>query len=274
MTVVLQSGNDAGERVGHTPQTVRRAIDLLDLLSAAPRGLALRQLSESLGLTRSTTHRLLSGLVAGGLVQFCPDTRRYRLGLKVLELSAVLLDSLDVREQAKPFMQQLNDFSRETVHLGVLDHFEVVFVGHIESPESVRMSVRVGRRAPAHCSSLGKVLLAGLEEGELQRYLHRRELGARTPNSITDSGRLLEALGEVRSLGYALDNEENRVGIRCVGAPVRDHNGRVVAAISVSGPSFRLTPDRANELVQPLLLAARGISERMGWSGGRRRLGL
>ncbi|MCL4370099.1 MAG: IclR family transcriptional regulator [Chloroflexi bacterium] len=261
---------NAGEQVDRTPQTIRRAVGFLDLLGTAPQGMSLRQLSESLGLTKSTAHRILSGLVAGGLVEVSPDTRRYRLGLKVVELSAVLLDSMDVREQGKALMQQLGDLSRETIHMGVLDHFEVIFIGHIETPESVRMSVRVGHRAPAHCSSLGKVLLADLDNTELQRFLRDRELPAYTPNTITDPQELLAVLDEVRVLGYAWDEEENRPGIRCLGAPVRDHAGKAVAAISVSGPAFRFTRQRAEEFIRPLLDAAGGISERMGWRGTRR----
>ncbi len=260
---------NAGEQVDRTPQTIRRAVGFLDLLGTVPQGMSLKQLSESLGLTKSTAHRILSGLVAGGLVEVSPDTRRYRLGLKVVELSAVLLDSMDVREQGKALMQQLGNLSRETVHMGVLDHFEVIFIGHIESPESVRMSLRVGHRAPAHCSSLGKVLLADLDDAELRRFLRGRELPAYTPNTITDPQKLLAVLEEVRVLGYAWDEEENRPGIRCLGAPVRDHAGKAIAAISVSGPAFRFTRERAEEFIGPLLEAAGGISERMGWRGTR-----
>lgn len=254
-----------------TPQTVRRAIELLDLLATAPRGLSLKDLGENLGLTKSTAHRLVSGLVAGGLAEVSPETRRYRLGLKVIELSALILDSMDVREQAHPFMQQLSELSRETLHLGVLDHFEVLFVGHIESPESVRMAGRVGRIAPAHCSSLGKAMLATLPAADLDRYFLDRDLPALTPNTITDPGRLREELRVVQVRGYALDDEENRPGIRCIGAAVRDHTGKGIAAISISGPTFRFTAERAVELAAPLLAAANGISERMGWVPSRRR---
>jgi IclR family transcriptional regulator, KDG regulon repressor len=266
---VLDLDSAAGDRTGNTPQTVRRAIGLLDLLAATPRGQSLRQLSESGGLSRSTTHRLISALVSGGLVTVCPDTRRYRLGTKLLELSAALLDSMDVQEEARPFMQRLSEASRETVHLGVLDGFEVMFIGHIESPESLRMSGRVGRRTPAHSSSLGKVLLAWTDEAALRVLLRRTPLAAQTARTITDPEQLLRALEEVRARGYATDEEENRVGTRCVGAPVRDHTGRAIAAISVSGPSFRFTAERADEIVPHLQDTAAGISERMGWRGGR-----
>jgi DNA-binding IclR family transcriptional regulator len=171
-------------------------------------------------------------------------------------------------------MQRLSELSRETVHLGVLDGFEVMFIGHIESSESLRMSGRVGRRTPAHSSSLGKAILAWADEAALQRYLDRSPLTAQTARTITDPKRLLRALEEVRARGYATDEEENRVGIQCVGAPVRDHTGRVVAAISVSGPSFRFTAERAADTAPHLLEAAAGISERMGWRGGGWRDGL
>jgi IclR family transcriptional regulator, KDG regulon repressor len=271
---VLHLDPAAGDRAGNTPQTVRRAIGLLDLLATNPRGQSLRQLSESVGYSRSTTHRLISALVSGGLVTLCPETRRYRLGIKLLELSAALLDSMDVQEQARPFMQRLSEVSRETVHLGVLDGCEVMFIGHIESSESLRMSGRIGRRTPAHSSSLGKALLAWSDETVLRDQLLRLPLVAHTAHTITDPARLLRDLEVVRARGYATDEEENRVGIRCVGAPVRDHTGRVTAAISVSGPSFRFTEERASEMVLHLLDAATCISERMGWSGGRWRDGL
>lgn len=266
---MLHLDTAAGDRAGNTPQTVRRAIGLLDVLATTPRGQSLRQLSESLGLAKSTTHRLISALMSGGLVTICPQTKQYRLGIKLLELSAAVLDSMDIQEQARPFMQHLCEVSRETVHLGVLDGFEVMFIGHIESSESLRMSGRVGRRTPAHSSSLGKAILAWTDEAVLQRYLAESQLAAQTARTITGPEQLLRALEEVRARGYATDEEENRVGIRCVGAPVRDHTGHVIAAISVSGPSFRFTPERASEMAAHLLDAAAGISERMGWRDGR-----
>lgn len=268
---MLHVDTAASDRIGNTPQTVRRAIDLLGVLAANPNGQSLRQLTESLGLTKSTTHRLISALVSGGLVSLCPDTKRYRLGIKLLELSAALLDSMDVREQARPFMQQLSDFSGETVHLGVLDGFEVVFIGHIESPESLRMSGRVGRRSPVHSTSLGKALVAWMEEAELRHLLSRTHMAAQTDRTITDPDEFVRAVVQVRTLGYSVDEEENRVGIRCLGAPVRDYTGQVIAAISVSGPSFRFTPEKALQIAVHLVEAAAGVSERMGWRGGRRR---
>ena len=218
---MLRVDGEVVERAGSAPQTVLRAIGLLDLLATMPQGMSLRQLSESTGLTKSTAHRLISCLVMCRLAEFCPETRTYKLGIKVLELSAVLLDSMDVREEAKPFLRHLNDVSRETVYLAVLDQFKVVYIGCIESPESMRMSERIGRRNPFYSSSLGKVLVAWADESTLNRCVGDREYPAATPRTITDPVRLIEELAKVRRQGYALDDEENRPGIRCLGAPVR-----------------------------------------------------
>ncbi len=262
------------ERQGSKPnnlvQTIQRVSSILEVLAQTPRGISIRDLSLRLKLPKGTTHRLLSSLTYYGYVRQDTGTRNYFLGLKLVELGNLLLSQLDLRKVAEPFLADLADKTKETVHLVFLDRNEIVYIDKVETDHhtsGLRMASRVGLRNPAHSCAVGKVLLSHLSEGELDILIAEKGLPQRTENTITDPARLKGHLKTVRAQGYAIDDEENEKGIRCVAAPVYNESGKAVAAISVSGPAFRVTRKAVQDsLRKEVTETALQISKRLGFN--------
>lgn len=168
---------------------------------------------------------------------------------------------------AYPFLRRLRDLANETVHLVVMDGGQCIYVEKVECSQAVRMHSTIGSRVHAHCTAVGKSMLAYLSQEQVEEILGRHGLPARTSHTITDKKRLLEELAQVREQGYAVDDVENEEGIRCVGAPIFDHRRKVVAALSVSGPAFRLTKERVRELAPHVKATALAISRQLGYVG-------
>jgi DNA-binding IclR family transcriptional regulator len=186
-----------------------------------------------------------------------------------VELGNLLLSQLDLRKEAEPFLRDLAEGTKETVHMVFLDRNEIVYIDKVEtdhSPGGLRMASRVGLRNPAHSCAVGKVLLSHLSEDELNHIIEEKGLPKRTENTITDPIRLKEQLKSVRVQGYAIDDEENERGIRCVAAPIYNEVGRPVAAVSISGPAFRITKRVIQErLKREVMETALKISQRLGF---------
>jgi DNA-binding IclR family transcriptional regulator len=175
------------------------------------------------------------------LVERSAESGRYRLGLRLFELGSRASSTLDLREHSRPHLSRVLSETQETVHFCVLDEGEALYLEKMEPQRSVRMASSIGRRAPVHCTAVGKAMLAALPEAEVDLVLRRHGMKALTRHTVTDAADLKAQLKLIRSRGYAIDDEENEEGVRCVAAAVRDCLGRAVAAISVSGPSFRMT---------------------------------
>ena len=256
-------------RPSNLVQTLQRASAVLDILGQSPQGISIRDLSTQIGLSKGTTHRLLSSLAYLGYVRQDPKTRDYFLGFKLVELGNLLLSQLDLRKEAEPFLRNLAERSKETAHLVFLDRNEIVYIDKLETdhhPGGLRMASRVGLRNPAHSCAVGKVLLSHLSEEKLRRLIQEKGLTKRTENTITNPFQLEEHLKNIRTQGYAIDNEENEKGIRCVAAPVYNEAGKAVAAISISGPSFRVTKKVIQErLKKELIETARSVSQKLGF---------
>lgn len=245
--------------------TVGKALDILDCLINAKAPLPTKEIARCCGISRPTAYRLLSTLGAYGYVtRDHNQDERYRLGYKVLELSKSLLDGIELRQQALPFLTSLSQSTNETVHLAVLDRDEVIYIDKVESTQAVRMHSTIGSRNPVHCTSLGKAILAYLSLEERKRILASVTMERRTANTITDPARLEEHLNAVRLQGFAMDDLENEDGIRCVGAPIFGYSGAVVAAVSVSGPAYRMSAERAGEIGAQLRTTAALISRQLG----------
>jgi IclR family transcriptional regulator, KDG regulon repressor len=251
-------------------QTIERVSSLLDILGQSPQGISIRELSARIKLPKGTTHRLLSSLSYFGYVRQDSKTRDYFLGFKLVELGNLLLSQLDLRKEAEPFLRDLAERIKETVHMVFLDRGEIVYIDKVEldhNPSGLRMASRVGLRNPAHSSAVGKVLLSHLPEEELNGLIKEKGLPKRTENTITDLVQLKEHLKAVRNQGYAVDDEENEKGIRCVAAPIYNEAGRAVAAVSISGPAFQVTKKRVQEtLKKEVMETAYKISQRLGFS--------
>lgn len=259
-----KTGTTATERP--SVQSLERALDLLETLGKAEGALPLGELARRVNLHKSTVYRLLQTLGKRGYVTQDADGR-YRLGLRIVGLSSALLDSLDLREEARPYLQQLLAQTNEVVHLVVMEQGEMVYIEKLEGTQTVRMHSLVGKRVPAHCTGVGKAILAYLPSDEVEHILQEKGMPAHTPKTITDLPAMLDELARVRAQGYAIDNEENEEGIICIAAPIYDYRNRVIAAISLSAPSMRMGTSRVESLIPLVKATAANISAHFGASG-------
>lgn len=250
-------------------QTVLKALDVLECLAFSGQPLSAPEVAERCGFTRPTTYRLISTLAARGYVASGQDGR-YRLGTKMLSLSKRLIENAQLPQLARPDLEKLCQDVGESVHLGVLEDTEVLYVDKVESVSAARMYSVVGTRNPLHSTSLGKAILAFLPESERDMLLGRIAYTERTPNTITNRAQLEKHLEEIRLLGYAVDDVENEEGIRCVGVPILGNAGLPIAAISVSGPVIRVTRERVGEIVAALQETGKRISEKFGFASPQR----
>ncbi len=245
-----------------TAQTVLRALALLEAVAEGVHDL--EGLSAHVGLTRSTAHRLLTTLVRAGYLRHSPR-EGYRLGPKLIELGFRAYAGLHLPSLARPYLEQLSGATRETVHLGVLEGAEVVYIDKVPGKRELQMASYIGARVPAQSTALGKALVSTLPREE---WLRAFVPGLRrTERTIAEADRFLEEIERVARQGYALDLEENEPGIRCVAAPVRDGAGRGVAAVSISSAVVYLTDERIRELIPLVQETARRISRELGWMG-------
>ena len=225
-------------------QTIERASTIFDALSQNPQGMSVKNLSEKVSLPMGTTHRLLASLAYFGFVTQDLVSKKYHLGFKLVNLANALLEQIDLRTVARPHLKDLARKVKETIHLVILDQKEALFLDRVESSEDrlgLQMVSKVGMRTPAHCCGVGKVLLAALSEKELDDLIEAKGLPKRTEKTITDSDQLKLHLEAVRNQGYAVDDEEEDLGTRCVAAPIRNELGHVIAAVSISGSTIRNT---------------------------------
>jgi len=245
-------------------QTVSNALRVLEVFSDRDE-IGVSDLSRLLGLHKNNVFRLLATLEENGYIEQNAQSECYRLGTGCLELGRAFSRSNSLLRTARPFLEALCSTLGETVHIGSLRGFEVIHLDSELPEQLITTTSRVGLRLPAHNTALGKVMLASLDAGVLEQFVKQELANApaerRTENSIYDPHKFLEHLSSVALQGYAVDMEECEVGLRCAAAPVHDPSGRVVAALSVSGPSFRLCQDRLLDTVVPAVVDA---ADRLG----------
>ncbi|NIA19360.1 MAG: helix-turn-helix domain-containing protein [Xanthomonadaceae bacterium] len=255
------------EKSNYTIQAVAHALALLEEFSGDTDELGVTELSKRLKLHKNNVFRLLATLEERGYIEQNRATENYRLGIKSLELGQTFIKQMGVLRQARPIMERLSQDLRENAYVGVIRNQNVVYLDVVESDQAVRVVSRVGSQLPVWCSAIGKGQIADINQGELDKILPPvRDWLECTKNSIKNKEELLKELETVRELGYAVDNEEYDLDVKCVGAPIRDYTKRVVAGISVSGPSFRLSAERIVDEVGPAVKkAAADISRRLGY---------
>jgi len=244
--------------------SVANAIRLTKAFSEQEYEMGISALAARLGLAKSTVHRLATTLVEYDILEQNRETGKYRLGLALFELGALVRRKMDAASESRGQMHALVESTGETVQLAVLDHLSVLYIRIRESRQAVRMSSSPGSRAPAHCTSVGKVLLAH-QPPEIVKQVVDNGLTRYTENTITSPERLFDELASIRTRGYAIDDEEIEVGLRCVAAPIRDHTGQVTAAISVAAPVQRMTKRNLQTTVPTIIAAADSISKRLGY---------
>jgi len=248
-------------------EALTRGLEILALFSSESPSLSLTEIVATLELNKSTAFRVLSTLEVSGYLERDPATRRYRPGLKVLQLGFTALNGLEVGQVARPYLERLAQRVDETASLGVLDGMRVMYVDRIRNRAIVGVVIGIGSHVPAHCTSLGKVLLADLPPDDLNRRLADADLAAFTSHTITDHRALLSELTLVRQRGYATSDEELAVGLRAVAAPIRNATQKAVAAINVSGPVTSISCERLKaEIVPAVVKTAAQISLALGCS--------
>jgi len=245
---------------------VTRALDVLELFLDRPT-LTAPEITERLALPRTTVHELVNTLLDRSyLVALDGSPIRYRLGLRLFQLGNQFAEQLDLTREAHSAAAEVAQACDETVHVAVLEGTHVIYIAKADSTHSVRMVSAVGRRLPAHCTAIGKALLSGLSAAALDaRYPRDRPLAAMTPRSITSSGRLRTEVASVAESGLAYDDCESNEAVRCVAAPVHDHSGAMVAAMSVSVPIIRWTDPNSAQWAALVRDGAAALSARLGY---------
>lgn len=244
--------------------TVTKALEILDLFANAPDGLSLTQIAEATKLPKSSVFRYLGTLEQFHYLERDEKTERYQLGLKLFQLGSLVTSRLDLRNTAVPIMWQLHKRFGETVNLAVPRNDKVVYLEVLESNDVIRMASTVGGEEFMYATALGKAILAQLPPEAVEDHL-ALPLKPLTERTVTDVSTLLKELEQIRSQGYAIDDREGNLQARCIGAAIHDYHGRVVAAISISGPESRLTPENARIIGPELAQASAKISALLGY---------
>lgn len=263
-TTATDTTDTTDTRSAYRIQAIERAVAILGAFSADEPDLRVSDIAQRLGLHKSTVHRFLVNLEAAGMVEKTPRTGRYRLGLRLFELGSLVMDRINLWDEALPFLEDLVRTTGETGHMAVLEAGEAVYVERVEARRALRVPSAVGRGYPAHATNLGKVLLAFRPVEEVDEIIAQKGLPGFTPHTITTADALHADLATIRERGFSVDNEEYDEGLRCIGAPVWDHTGGVVAAIGIGGPVTRVTPDRIESLADMVIEQAKSLSRRLG----------
>lgn len=228
-------------------QSVARIFELIEVLAAHPAGAGLQNLAAEAHLAKSTAHRLLGSLVALGYAVQDAQSGKYRLTLKMFEISSGIVNSMDIMSVAKLHLERLSQRTAEAVHLVIRDGADVVYIYKTESGP-MRMSSRVGLRSPLYCTGVGKAILATLPDAEVEQIWNHSRLQKLTGRTVTDLDQLRSQLETVRSCGYAIDDEENELGIRCVALSIPGPGGRADSAFSISGLAPYMTAERIRRI--------------------------
>src|SRR5690348_7660376 len=245
---------------------VERALDILELLSSSKAGLTLSDLSNSLGVPKSSVHYLLNALLRRGYLHRNEVTNRLLLGLKILTLQNAALNSIELRRHAAPHLRRLMEYSGLTVHLAILQGDEVVLVDKLTPPGVARVATWVGKRMDLHCTGVGKAIMAYLPDEQFDRLARDRGFVRYNDNTTIARNGLVEEVSRIRKLGYSIEDEEGEIGFRCVGSPIFDREGHVTAAVSVAGTTSQVTPENASLLSEQVRETAAAISRCIGFT--------
>ena len=248
-------------------QSLSRALKLMNALSYHSQGMSLSEVAHEVGLPTSTAHRLLTTLQNERFVRFDPERSTWLVGVQAFRVGSAFLRSREIAATARPFMRRLMEQSGETVNLAIADRGEIVFLAQVECNKMMRAIAGPGGRAFMHCSGVGKALLAFGRPAEVEKHLQVMDFRRETPSTLTTLESLKRDLATTLARGYAVDNEENAVGLRCVAAPLFDEHGDAVAGLSVSGPAARIPEIRIPALGSAVAAVAAEITQELG---GRR----
>jgi DNA-binding IclR family transcriptional regulator len=250
---------------------VERALAMLEQVAQEPDGLSNAEISRKLQIPKSSASYILRTLEKQAYLNRDAGTGKYRVGLKILSLSRGALSGIDVREVALPIMRHLMEKTSLTCHLAILDGPEAVYIEKVEAQGFIRMDTWVGRRMRVHATSVGKVLVAHIPQARLEKIISESGMEKSTAKTITTLPRLLKELDKVRAQGYAVDDEENNLGARCLGAPIFNQSGTIEASLGLSGTTNQVNAQTMPRIVEALKDAARHVSMRLGYRAPHRR---
>jgi IclR family transcriptional regulator, KDG regulon repressor len=254
------------EKIDYLIQSVSHALELLEQFHDEVDELGVTELSKRLKLHKNNVFRLLATLESHGYIEQNKVTENYRLGLKTLELGQTFVKQMGLLRQSRPILEAVVHECNETSYIAILKDFNIIYLDVVETDLTVRVVPRVGSRLPAYCTAAGKVQIAYMTEEELEQYLPAKDIKPYTTNTIVDPEILKKHLIQVAEQGYAIDDEELDIGVRCVSAPIRDYTRRIVGAVSISGPSMRMSMERIDRELIPLVKkASEEISIKLGF---------
>ena len=254
---IMEKRMSKNERI----KSIDKAMDLLEFLSVNEQETGITEISKKLHMGLSTVHRILTTLKSQGYVIQNQQTTKYRLGIKLFELGCAVQSIKRLVEITKPYLKQLSQSTNETANLAILEGKEVIYLDTIESPEILRTEIMAGTRTPAHCTALGKVLLAFISNREFESlYKSDEPLSSLTSKSISSLEELKKCLDKVKEQDYAVDIEEYKIGVNCIGVPVFGRNGEAITAISITGPASRFTIDKIERVKGELMTISKEIS--------------
>ncbi|MBX3081448.1 MAG: IclR family transcriptional regulator [Anaerolineae bacterium] len=263
--------NDGGGNDGNLSGTVIKALDVLACLGKHARPMSTQEIAKACAMSRPTTYRLLATLMSRGFVR-TDGNYNYSLGTELISLGKVVLDSINLPDLARPHLHELCTLSNETANLSILEGTEILYIGKeeslqtIQSPVFMQLRSSIGTRLPLHCSAMGKAILAQLNIADCQALIREMTpLKAYAINTITEVDALQEELGRIREQGYAIDDREIDDGTRCVAAPIFDSSKRVIGAMSVAGPAYRLPLDHLHHLSTAVVRATQTLSRQLGY---------
>lgn len=245
-------------------QVIDRVFDILELLSQKEDGMGVTEIGRCLDLNKTTVHRIVNGILKRGYVEKT-ERGQYRLGLKFIALCSHRLNSIELTTEARPYLLALTNLYGQCTHLAILDKNEAVYIDKVEVERNLRMYSEIGRRVPVYCSALGKCLLFDKSAAEMIAVLESSPYVKRTEKTKNDTNELLEEITQSARRGWSIDNEENEKGICCIAAPVRDYSGKIIAAISISGPISVFSQEKIKEIAAKVMESASAISKQIGY---------
>lgn len=245
--------------------SVERALRIFELLAHSRRGFSLSEISRNLGLPKSSTHLIVATLERKGYLQRNTATGKYCFGLQLITISRSALENLDLRYVARPYLLKLAQQTRLTVHMAVFERGEAVIIDKIEAPGLLKLATWVGRRMDVNCTGVGKALIAFLPKDTFDQQIRGKVLAKHNDRSIVSIRALERELVEVRKLGYSFDDEEDEIGLRCIGAPIFNSTGTVIAALSVAGTTAQLPIEQIPDIAKNIKQATGAISSNFGY---------
>ncbi|MGO1820408.1 MAG: IclR family transcriptional regulator [Senegalia sp. (in: firmicutes)] len=248
-------------------QSVDRALSIMEVLSDYDEGLGITEISTKIDLHKSTVYRLLGTLIYKGFVKQDKATNKYKITFKLFELGNKAIENIDILSIARPYIEELMEKVNEVVHLVLLEDEEIIYIDKVESHNTIRMHSNIGKRSPAYSTSVGKAIMAYLNEDRIKEIWNNSDIKKHTEHTITDFDKFIEELEGIRKIHYAIDDQENELGVRCIGAPIFNHKSEPIAAISISGPTSRVTRESVEKTAEWVIKYAKFISKELGYNG-------